>query len=931
MLTVVSGRMLVIDDDPDWGLIVKKVLTRSGSEVFVVTSGNAALELLKKRKFDIVIIDIVLPDMSGIDLVARIHADQPETSIYVMSGHTESYSAAIALQHGAERYINKSIEPVALQEMVERTLERRRFLRSLHAERERYKQLVANAPVGVFTIDLRTMKFSFVNQFLLHMTGYTEGEVVDHTPMEFIIPEDKELLAERLQERVGGSFLPSGDRTSYRFIKKDGSTIVLQVETHIVEAHDERFIEGTARDVTIEERISRLQKTVISVGQSILSSRDIDRILESVLDAIVEQSGFQRAVATLYDLSAANPEEGDAYKTIAVGLSEGELESLRTGGAMTADERKMAFDEKFRMGDAYYIPHDKTPWSPELGLSGSVSFDGWDPDDFLFIPLRGAQGIIGHISIDDPLDRSAPTVETLRPVVALANLAALAVERTYRFSQLEKQKKRLHGLTQFSRELAEARDIEDMCDLAAKRIQQDMGYEFCDIFIREDDELVLLGLASHGDYDTEDLLYTGLRMPVNGPGFIRWALKNQQEIIIPNVQAEDRYLKWSNRTRSEIDVPITSRKEALGVINVESSRVNAFGEQDKEIITALASQLSVAITNLKRHTFLFQIHDLASMLVGATSVDELVASTLDFLREQYALQRSVILLCEGDELVIRGVRNPGKREGLSLGHRVNCGQGIVGWVAEHKIPLIVADVLNDARYLKGFPEMRSEIAVPVMISDEILGVLDVESPHVGAFDEEDRQLLASAAAQLAVALSNLNAQERLREQAIRDPLTALFNRHYLNEVIDGELDRADRYGREITLMMLDIDGFRLVNNTLGHLKGDEVLQKVAHVLGESVRAADRVIRYGGDEFLIFMPETVDDAGLVEQRLKNKVEELASELGLGNLNIGLSIGTYTRSPGDTLAIEEILARADQLMYDDKRRTYALRKQANDYCY
>ena len=422
--------------------------------------------------------------------------------------------------------------------------------------------------------------------------------------------------------------------------------------------------------------------------------------------------------------------------------------------------------------------------------------------------------------------------------------------------------------------------------------------------------MVISGFASQGDYAHENALYTGLRMPVSGNGFARFVLESQEEIIVPDVSVDDRYLKWSDLTRSEIDVPILGRKEALGVISVESSRLNAFGEQDKEIITALASQLSVAITNLKRRTFLFQIHDLAHMLVGATSVDELAASTLDFLREQYSLQRSVILLRDGDELVIRGVRNPGEKNGLDVGQRLQLGEGIVGWVAEHNTYALVADVQDDSRYLEGFPEIRSEIAVPVMISDEVLGVLNVESPQVAGFDEEDRQLLASAAAQLAVALSNLNAQERLREQAVRDSLTGLFNRHYLNEVIDGELDRADRYGREITLMMLDIDGFRRVNNTLGHLKGDEVLQKVAQVLAQSVRAADRVIRYGGDEFLILMPETVEEAETVAKRLKKKVEALAAELGLGNLNISLSIGMYTRHPGDTHAVEEILSRADR---------------------
>jgi diguanylate cyclase (GGDEF)-like protein len=243
----------------------------------------------------------------------------------------------------------------------------------------------------------------------------------------------------------------------------------------------------------------------------------------------------------------------------------------------------------------------------------------------------------------------------------------------------------------------------------------------------------------------------------------------------------------------------------------------------------------------------------------------------------------------------------------------------------------VGDVRQDRRYVEIFPGIRSELAVPVMIGDDVLGVIDVESPQPDFFDEEDKSLLTAASAQFAVALSNINAQEKLKEQAVRDPLTNLFNRHYLNEVIDGEFDRADRYGREITLMMVDIDGFRRVNNTLGHLKGDLVLQRVARVLQESVRVADSVIRYGGDEFLILMPETTDSTGAVAQRLKENVEAIPKLLDMDDLKIGLSVGTYVRSAGDRHTVAEILAQADRRMYADKRASYGETDRADEYGY
>ncbi len=930
MSTGAAGRILVVDDDRDWCVIIGKILTGFGHRVTAVATGEAALAALEKDRFDIVFLDISLPDLSGMDLIPRIRAMRPEIMIDVFTGQGARYRAVDALNLGADRYIEKEADINSLRDTVERTLERQWLVRALNAQRTRYEQLIGNAPIGVFTIDPKAGTLTYVNRHLLELTGYTEANLIGHPPHEFVLEEDRDRMTMRLTDRISGESVSGGEGTFYTLYKADGTQFRGQIETHAVELPEGAVIEGTLRDATAEARLTRLRQTVIQLGQWILSTRDIDHILQSVLDGITEHSGFQRAVVALYDLSAADPQAGDVYKMLASGLSDEELAALRHVDAMSPDEREVAFSERFRLGDAFYIPHDQTPWDGEIGLEGRVSIDGWDPDDFLFIPLRGETGIIGHISVDDPIDCSAPTVETLEPVVALANLAALAVERTYRFSQLDKQKRRLHGLTQFSRELARAQDVQEMCDLAARRLQRDMSYEFFGIWIHDADDLVLNAFAAQEGYVKVGALYPGLRMPVEGVGFTRWVLDKQEDIIVPDVSGDERYLEWSDRTQSEIDVPIVARKGALGVISVESSRKGAFGDQDREIITALASQLSVAVTNLTRQRLMSQVRSLGHMLTEASTVDELTESTLTFLTEQFAMQHSAILLVDGEDLVLRGIRRPSTDGILAIGERFSPGKGIVAWVAAHNRYALVGDVASDHRYVEGFAGIRSELAVPVSIGDRVLGVLNIESPRETYFDDEDRRLLEAVAAQFAIALSNLEAQDQLRRQAVRDSLTNLFNRHYFNEVVKAELERADRYEHPMSLLMLDVDGFRRVNNTLGHLRGDDVLRQVARILEASVRASDSVIRYGGDEFLILMPETSDEEPeLVARRLKMSISRLAEEMELGESLIGLSIGIYMRNPHDKLSVEEILEQADKRMYADKRATNC--KQADEYRY
>ena len=176
-------------------------------------------------------------------------------------------------------------------------------------------------------------------------------------------------------------------------------------------------------------------------------------------------------------------------------------------------------------------------------------------------------------------------------------------------------------------------------------------------------------------------------------------------------------------------------------------------------------------------------------------------------------------------------------------------------------------------------------------------------------------ILQAVAGQLAVALQNLEARRQLRELAIRDPLTDLYNRRFLNEVIGQEVAAARRYRRPLALLYVDVDGFRAVNNTRGHQVGDLVLRRVAKYLQENVREADYVFRIGGDEFLILLPETDGEAEGVAKRLKQGIREAMSDVGVP---IGLSIGIAVWGPDEEFDLDALIALADKRMYEDKQR-------------
>jgi diguanylate cyclase (GGDEF)-like protein/PAS domain S-box-containing protein len=175
--------------------------------------------------------------------------------------------------------------------------------------------------------------------------------------------------------------------------------------------------------------------------------------------------------------------------------------------------------------------------------------------------------------------------------------------------------------------------------------------------------------------------------------------------------------------------------------------------------------------------------------------------------------------------------------------------------------------------------------------------------------------------QAAILLNLLDISDRvqtealLKEKALRDPLTDLFNRHYFEETIQTELKRSLRYKRPLTLMMTDLAGFKRVNDQLGHQRGDQALHEVARVIQKQLRESDWAIRYGGDEFLIVLPETGARVETLAQRLHSAVEQWAAD-HLPEVPLGIDVGWATWTPESDLSVTQLLQQADAKMYEEK---------------
>ncbi len=238
------------------------------------------------------------------------------------------------------------------------------------------------------------------------------------------------------------------------------------------------------------------------------------------------------------------------------------------------------------------------------------------------------------------------------------------------------------------------------------------------------------------------------------------------------------------------------------------------------------------------------------------------------------------------------------------------------WSLRRSRPNVVRDPEIDLPCPHVTADLGNYLCLPLMAGRETLGVLHLA--HQDALDEATLQLARTADEQIALSLANLGLQETLRNQSVRDGLTGLHNRRYLEEALERELGRAARSERPLALILIDVDHFKRFNDNFGHETGDAVLRAIAEMLGSNLRKADIACRYGGEEFVLIMPEAdLENAVSKAQSLREAAKALdvrheREEIGPITLSLGVAAFPALGSDGEAL-----LKVADEALYRAKR--------------
>ncbi|MBP1661266.1 MAG: eukaryotic-like serine/threonine-protein kinase, partial [Candidatus Aminicenantes bacterium] len=298
---------------------------------------------------------------------------------------------------------------------------------------------------------------------------------------------------------------------------------------------------------------------------------------------------------------------------------------------------------------------------------------------------------------------------------------------------------------------------------------------------------------------------------------------------------------------------------------------------------------------------------------------QISALILELLKRVISYDVGAFMTVEGTELRIAAIKRPADFRNLIGETYPVAGSRLCNMAVQRKRPLI-SPITGPEDILLPFrpdQDVHHFLGVPVIFYDHATGLIALYNFAGRAFSEEDAQVAELFASQVAIALDNSRRVELMEKQAVTDELTGLYNRRAFALMGEKEVGRARRYQRPLALILFDIDHFKTVNDSHGHLIGDHVLRVLTELVTRTTRATDIVCRYGGEEYIVLLPEASREEGqAMAERLRQEISRMTVVTSGGILSLTVSLGVGALRPDEDEDIESLIARADRAMYQAK---------------
>jgi PAS domain S-box-containing protein len=779
-------KILYVEDEIAHVVLTERVLEENLNHGFKLIHAEtiaAALKLLDTESdIDLILSDLRLPDGTGLDLLQKVRERPEAPPVVLVTGQGDQEVAVIALKSGAADYLVKQSDYLhRLPVVISNAIAQNRYLReqqALYQAEIKYKSLVEQISAVVFLDDVDDQQTTiYMSPRVEELTGYTADEWRADPGIwrKIIHPADRERLVQKdiKSNRNGSRFLEE-----YRIIRRDGTVVWVKEDTNLIRDNEGNplYWQGILLDITKEKEDEaalqrQLEELAVLHSASLAASNalNIDKLIEQVTNIIGETLYPDNCGILLFDRSTSTLKPHPSYR----GTSpENLLKQLSITQGITGKVAQTG--RPIRLGDV-------TKELAYLEVTGGVQSE-------LCVPIVSRGQVMGVINTESK-KQDAYSERDERLLTTIAHTLATAVDKLRSFEESQQRAVELEALYQASRSLALSLEPEIIGKNLITTMDKMLGYEFASVHLLDEQSqsLSLLSISQKAqdpeNYERDKTSLFNEKVLV-GAGILGWVAQYGQAIRVGDVTKEERYFAVLKNIRSELCVPLVARGKVIGVLNIESTYINAYSERDENLLSALANSAAIALENARLYKSELARREQAETLRTATAslstaldIQSLYQIILDAAAKlvPYAYA-SIELLKQGclEMVAQRGHLDSKPIEQKRAWNSNQWDNWKDVWKEQYR-PIILTDLLSDDfAENKDSQSVRSCMRIPIVAGDKVFGLFNLDSEKPNFFTEEHASILQTFANQVGIAIE--------KTQLYQDALRAADRRAVLHRI-----------------------------------------------------------------------------------------------------------------------------------------------------